>query len=187
MRDCDTILDAYLAAIARHGWIGTRIDAVAVVAGTTAAAVADVFIDRWSALHAFGRRLDRAALAGAEAESGSSVRDRFFAMMMERYDAMQPHKAAVREIWSAARRDPALAVFMLRETQLSIGRIADAAGVRTDGLAGQFRVRVLTIALIDLIPLWLDDESEDMASTMKALDGRLARLEKMATTAIGFH
>ena len=65
-------LDAWLLAIARDGWSGARIDAVADLAGSTPAAVAADFPDRWSALAGLQRRLDVATLAEAGPTAGQA-------------------------------------------------------------------------------------------------------------------
>lgn len=176
----DAILDAYLTVIARDGWAATRIDKVAALAGTTTADVAAAFIDRWAALRAYGLRLDRAALAEAASDSGASVRDRLFTMLMERFDSAQPHRGAAVMLAAAARRDPGLAAFMLTALPVSVGRIADAAGITTGGLAGAFRVQALTALYLAVARVWLKDDSADLGPTMKELDSRLAQAEQWA-------
>lgn len=174
------ILDAWLKVIARDGWAEARLGAVAELAGVTSSAAADALSDRWAALRAYGERLDKAALAEAGTEAGMSIRDRLFAMLMERFDAAQDHRAAAQALASAARRDPGLAGFMLLTLGLSIARIADAAGVRTTGWLGPARVQALTLLYLQVSRTWLEDESADLAATMKVLDSQLARAEGIA-------
>lgn len=179
MSDRDAILDAYLTVIGRDGWSATRIDAVAAEGEVSTAAVAAAFADRWQVLHAHGLRLDRAALAEA-ADGGATVRDRLFTMVMERFDAAQPHRAAAAELASAAIRDPALAGFLLVTTTASVARLADAAGVVVDGLLGPLRVQALTVLVLAVSRTWLDDTSVDLTTTMRTLDERLAQAERVA-------
>ncbi len=173
-------LDAWLDVIARDGWAAARLGAVADLAGIRASAVVEELPDRWSVLQRYGERLDRAALAEAGVDSTASVRDRLFAMFMERFDAAQSHRAAAQALAVAARRDPGLAVFMLATVGLSVARMADAAGVKTTGWLGPARVQMLTLLLLQVSRTWLDDESADLAATMKALDAQLARAEGVA-------
>ena len=174
------ILGAWLTVIARDGWANARIGAVAIVAAVDAGAVADGLPDRWAALRCYSRHLDRAALAAAAADPDESVRDRLFTVIMERFDAAQPHRSAALELDRAVRRDPGLSVFFATELPCSVARIADAAGVETTGLLGPLRVNVLTVLYLRVARVWLRDETADLAATMKALDAMLAQAERWA-------
>lgn len=176
----DLVLDAYLTVIGRDGWAAARIDAVAEVAGVSTATVAGAFADRWAALRAYGRRLDRAALGEAGGDRDASVRDRLFAMLMERFDTAQHHRPAVVALVDAARRDPGLAAYLLLALPASVARLADAAGVPTGGWLGPLRVQALTALYLAVGRVWLDDDSPDLGSTMKALDERLTQAETWA-------
>lgn len=171
------ILDAWMTVIARDGWAMARIDAVAIAAETSTAAVAAAYPDRWSALGGYGLSLDRAALAEAGTDAGASVRDRLFTLLMERFDAAQPHHDAAVELASAARRDPGLAAFMLLTVLRSVARLADAAGIATGGFIGPPRVQALTVLYLAVARVWLNDTSADLSATMKELDSRLAQAE----------
>ena len=176
----DPILAAWLTVIARDGWAGARIDAVADAAGTTTAAVAAAVPDRWAALAAFGHDLDVAALAEAGADRDASIRDRLFALFMARFDAAQPYREAARVMAAAARRDPGLAAFIALDLPRAVARLADAAGVATGGLTGPLRVQALTALYLVVARVWLTDDSADLAATMKELDARLAQAETWA-------
>lgn len=173
-------LSAWLDVIARDGWAAARIDAVADAAGTTTAVVAATLPDRFAALGAFGRALDVAALADAGVDRTASVRDRLFAMLMAWFDALQDSRAAVLELARAAARDPVLALFAGARFGPSIARIAAAAGVDTDGLAGAVRVQALVVMVMVVARTWQGDDSADLAATMKVLDERLADAEGWA-------
>jgi len=174
------ILDAWLTVIARDGWADARIDAVAATARVSTAAVAAIAADRWAALRGYGRDLDLAALAEAGTDTGASVRDRLFTLLMERFDTAQPQRAGAVELARAARRDPGLAAFMLLSLPVSIARLADAAGVATGGLLGPFRVQALTALYLAVARVWLADDSADLSATMKELDSRLGQAETWA-------
>jgi len=174
------ILGAWLTVIARDGWANARIGAVAIVAAVDAGAVADIIPDRWAALRSYGRHLDRAAIAAAAADPDASVRDRLFTMIMERFDAAQPHRGAALELRRAVTRDPGLSAFFATDLPCSVARVADAAGVYTTGLLGPLRVKVLTVLYLRVARVWLQDETADLAATMKALDALLAQAERWA-------
>lgn len=176
----EQVLDGWMAVIAAHGWRDATPQAVTVLAEVTADEVTALMPDRWSALAAFGRRLDRAALAEAASDRDASVRDRLFALLMARFDAADDHKAAVRIIGEAARRDPALAAYLLASLSLSTARIARAAGVATGGWLGPLRVEALAVLVAQVSRTWLDDTDPDLAATMKELDMALERAERWA-------
>ncbi|WP_419813966.1 hypothetical protein [Glacieibacterium sp.] len=174
----DQILDGWLAAIERDGWVLARIDSAAVLAEVSPADVAAVYPDRWSALRGMQRRLDRAALGEAGADKDASIRDRLFGLMMARFDAAEDSKPAIRVVAEAARRDPGLVAFFMVTAPVSIARIAQAAGVDTGGWLGPLRVKALTILMVQVSRTWLDDEDPDLGATMKALDAALERAER---------
>ena len=176
----DQVLDGWMAAIAAHGWREVTPQEASALAGITADEIATVLPDRWSSLAAFGRRLDRAALAEAASDRDASVRDRLFALLMARFDAAEDHKTAVHLIGEAARRDPRLAAFLLASLSLSTARIARAAGVQTGGWLGPLRVEALAALVAQVSRTWLDDTDPDLAATMKALDTALERAERWA-------
>ena len=144
----DQILDGWMATIARDGWRDARLDMVAELSGVSVSDAGATLPDRWSALSAFGRRLDRAALAEAASDPDASVRDRLFALLMARFDAADDHKSAVRALGEAAKRDPALAAFLLGSLTVSVARVAGAAGVQTGGFFGPLRVEALTAMVL---------------------------------------
>ena len=180
MTDTDSILDAWFAAFLVDGWNTARIDAVARLAGASVGEVADSFPDRWSALRGMQRRLDRAALVEAGSDTAASVRDRLFAVLMARFDAAQPQRAAITQLASVARRDPGLTAYFTATVPPSVARIAAAAGVDTTGLIGPLRVQGLLLLYARAARVWLTDDSADLAATMRALDADLERAERIA-------
>jgi len=176
----DQALNGWMSAIARDGWRDVGADAAAAIGAMDRDETAAMLPDNWSALAAFGRRLDRAALAEAASDRDASVRDRLFALLMARFDAADDHKPAVRIIGEAARRDPVLAAYLAASLSLSVKRIAAAAGVDTAGLPGFVRVEALAGLVLHVSRTWLDDTDPDLAATMKALDTALERAERWA-------
>lgn len=176
----EQVLDGWLAAIVRDGWRDARVEAAAALASVPTDEAAALLPDRWSALAAFGRRLDRAALAEAGSDRDASVRDRLFALLMARFDGADDHKAAVRCIGEAARRDPLLSAYLWGSLSLSTARVAKAAGVETGGWLGPVRVEALAAMVLQVSRTWLDDADPDLGTTMKALDTALERAERWA-------
>ncbi len=175
----DAIIDGMMAVIARDGWRATTLDAIAQEAKISATDIALQTGGRFDILSAFGKRADRIALKEADEEGGSqAVRDRLFALLMARLDALAPHKAAVRQLARASRSDPGLAAFFVTQLPRSLRLIAEVAGVDTSGLIGAARVKALCALYLGVARRWLDDDSEDQGKTMAALDKALARANR---------
>lgn len=180
MAETDAILDAWVHVITRDGWPQARIDAVARAAARSVDAVVAVAADRWDALRGLDARIERMALAEAASDPDESVRNRLFALLMGRFDAMQAHRDLARQLHAAARSDPALALFVMTLVPPMLRRLGEAAGVDAGGLLGPLRIAALSALYVQVARVWLQDDSADLSATMKALDSALARAESLA-------
>ncbi|HEX3498740.1 MAG TPA: helix-turn-helix domain-containing protein, partial [Stellaceae bacterium] len=70
------IVDAALTLAAREGWRSVSLAAIAAEAGITVLQLYAVYRSKAAILDAFHRRIDAAALAGANAADGERPRDR---------------------------------------------------------------------------------------------------------------
>lgn len=173
----DRIIDATLALLSerRYGEVGLA--DIAARAGMPLADLRRTFDGKGAILAAFARRVDIAVLDGGPAE-GESARDRLFEVMMRRFDALGPHKAAVASIARAARKDPGLACLL---HALSLGSqkwTLAAAGIKTGGCLGAVAVEGTVLVHAEALRAWLDDDDPGQARTMAALDKALRRGEK---------
>lgn len=173
----DDIIDVYLAFFAARGFGPATLAAVASHGGTTPKALVDALGDRWAALDAFTRRLDRAGLAAAEPEG--SVRDRLFDLIMARFDAATPYRDALATLSAEAQRRPALALALGATLPRTAAMYLSAAGANTIGLSGLARVHGFSALLADVGRTWLGDIDPDQGTTMRALDQRLDRAERI--------
>ena len=179
MAKLDAMIDAFMRVISRDGWTGANLEAIAREADCSVSTLVSAAGGRFDLLDAFGKRATVAALKEAEDEGGSqAIRDRLFAILMARFDALQSHRAAIRKLAEAAPRDPALALHFACAMPATMRLLADAAGVPTTGVVGAVRVKALTALYLNVARTWLSDDSEDMAKTMKALDENLARAHR---------
>jgi hypothetical protein len=173
--------NTFLDLIGQEGWAAASQDKLARQLGLSPSALLEQHGNRWDLLRAFGRQMDVAMLAQAEAQGGSqAVRDRLFALIMARFDALTPYKAGVRNLVRATRQDPKLAYFFLKNLPASMELMADAAGISTSHWLGLLKSKALNLLYLDVVRTWLDDDSEDMAKTMSLLDKRLAAAENLA-------
>jgi len=172
----DDAVHAFLAFFAARGFGPATLDAVARHAATTPAALVEAVGDRWAALDAFTRHLDRAGLAAAD--PNGSVRDRLFDLTMARFDAAVPHRAALAALSAEARRRPALALALAATLPRTAALYLSAAGANTIGVTGIVRVQAFAAMLADVGRTWLADADPDQGTTMRALDRRLDQAER---------
>jgi len=182
----DRILDAALRVAARDGWRAATLARIAVEAEVGLAALYALFASKPALLAGLLSRADRAVLADAAATAASedAPRDRLFDVVMRRFEALQPGRAGLAAI-AAAGIDPLGGLALIGPFRRSLEWTLEAAGIGSDGLAGQMRLAGLAIVYARAFRVWLDDDSADLGKTMAALDRDLARAERWATALPG--
>ncbi|MEX0839737.1 MAG: helix-turn-helix domain-containing protein [Parvibaculum sp.] len=170
----DKIIDAALRLAASRGWSGLSLAEIAKSAKVGLPALSVLFGSKGEILAAFSRRIDAEVLKAASAEdlADEVARDRLFDVLMMRFDALTPHKPALKRIAQDLRRDPVAAAGLMRPMLQSLGWMLEAAGIDSSGLAGAVRVRGLALVWGAAFRIWLDD-GDDQAKTMAELDRRL--------------
>jgi AcrR family transcriptional regulator len=172
------ITDAALTLAARQGWRSVSLAAIADEAGITVLQLYSVFRSKPAILGAFHRRVDVAALAGADEAQNERPRDRLFDIVMRRFDALGPHKPAVASILRDAPADPLAALCGVPALLNSMRWMLEASGVSASGWVGRSRVKLLLGIYVSVLRVWLADDSPDMTRTMAALDTRLRHAER---------
>jgi AcrR family transcriptional regulator len=183
----DKIISAALKLAARDGWHQLSLSDIATAAKVSLPDLAQMFPTKSALLAAWSRGIDAEVLKAAEAEDldGEAARDRLFDVLMMRFDALSPSKAAIRRISRDMARDPVAAVALLRPAMQSLGWMLEAAGIDSSGIRGALRVRGLALIWARVFRVWLDD-GEDQAKTMAELDRRLRQAEGMLATVARF-
>jgi AcrR family transcriptional regulator len=177
--EADRIVDATLALIAARGWRSVSLAAVAEEAGLTVLQVYRIFPSRLAILCGFSRRIDEAVLAApVEAEPGERPRDRLFDLIMRRFDALGPHRAALAALRRDLPFDPPAAIAAGAALLCSTRLMIETAGIPCTGLGGVVAVKLVAAAYLFAARTWSRDESPDLAPTMAALDRRLRGIER---------
>jgi ubiquinone biosynthesis protein COQ9 len=171
----DRLVDAALRLAERQGWRRTGLGEIAAEAGLPLDEAHAACPSKLALLARFHRRIDRAALAGTSA-ADEPARDRLFDALMRRFDALAPHREALRAILRDSMGDPA-ALLGLPALLRSMGWMLERAGVSAAGWRGRFRAKLLTGLYVSVLRVFLDDDSADLARTMAALDRRLRAME----------
>jgi AcrR family transcriptional regulator len=177
--DSDKIIDAALACIARQGWRRLSLADIAAEAGLPILRVYRLFSSKPAILCGFFRRIDEAVLAAPpEGEPDERPRDRVFDLLMRRFDALQPHRAALDVLARELPTDPLAALAAGAGLLRSMRWMLEAAGISAEGLGGVVAVKLTAAAYLATLRAWRRDESPDLAPTMAALDRRLRGIER---------
>lgn len=181
----DPLLDAALALAAERGWPAVTLDDAASASGLDGAAARRAVGCKAGLLRRILERTDAAMLAALDEDAGDPaipVRDRLFDVLMTRFDVLTPHREGFVAILRGLPRSPASALTCLPALGRSMGRVLEAVGQSPRPPLGPLKVKGLAVVWLATLRVWMTDESEDLAATMKALDSNLARAEEMANS-----
>jgi AcrR family transcriptional regulator len=177
--EADRIIDAALARVAEDGWRRLSLAAVAAEAGLPILRVYRNFRSKQAILCGFLRRVDEMVLAEPPpAEEAERPRDRLFDLLMRRFDAVRPYKAALEVLSRELPRDPAAALCIAVSLSRSMRWMLEAADITTGGMRGALAVKMTGAAYLAAMRVWQHDDAPDLGQTMAALDARLRRIER---------
>jgi AcrR family transcriptional regulator len=180
--EADRIINATLARIPTEGWRRLSLAAIAAEAGLPILRVYRTFGSKTAILAGLYRRVDEAVLAEPPApEPDEQPRDRLFDLLMRRFDALRPHKPALDVLRRELPADPFSALCAGAALLNSMRWMLEAADVDTAGLRGAVAVKLTAVAYLSVMPVFLHDDTPDLARTMAALDARLRRIERWFT------
>jgi AcrR family transcriptional regulator len=177
-------LDAFLLLIGEKGYGAVTLREVAQRAGLGFAELYALFPDKASLVSSFMARVDAEVMAGTSSATDpeETARDRLFDLMMRRYDALKPHRAALRAVRQAMMGDPLLALGLGAAVRRSMACMLEAASLAADGLPGAARQTGLMAIHYAVLGAFDRDDTVDLSKTMAALDRRLRTAEKWAET-----
>src|SRR6184192_596853 len=133
--DSDRIIDAALAGIVRQGWRRLSLADIAAEAGLPILRVYRLFSSKPAILCGFFRRIDETVLAAPpEGEPDERPRDRVFDLLMRRFDALQPYRAALDVLARELPTDPLAALAAGAGLLRAMRWMLEAAGIATGGL-----------------------------------------------------
>ena len=103
-----------------------------------------------------------------------------FELIFARFDEMLPYRGGLKSIANASMTDGGAAICGYQRLSRSMRWTLDAAGVNSSGIAGTLKVKFLVGVYLRALRVWLSDETEDFAKTMKVVDQSLAQAERWA-------
>src|SRR5690606_525007 len=119
-------------------------------------------------------------------DDSQSVRDRLFELIMRRFEAMEPPRAAVMAMEQGQDRDPTLMAAAHQRHVRCARWVLAIAGLEADGMTGQARAQGLGVIIGQARAAWRGDTAGDFAKTMASLDRNLRRAEEMFGRWAGF-
>ncbi|MEK9661322.1 MAG: TetR family transcriptional regulator, partial [Alphaproteobacteria bacterium] len=150
------IVDAAFEIIVEQGWRAITLDAVAVRCGIERAEVYRLTPSPAAILDLFARRIDLALLdetapappeesdtGAVDGTGGGMARDRLFDILMRRFEALAPYRAALGILARDLPRDPATVAATLPQARRSFALMLREAGIDDRGLRGAVRVAAL--------------------------------------------
>ncbi len=177
----DHVIETAMGLAAETGWRTLSLAEIADAAKLPLSKVYPVFSSKQAILDAFSRRIDAAVLAAEAPDSREgAARDRLFDVLMRRFDALGPYRAALGNIVFDQACDPLSALCSLCQLRRSLACTLEAAMLSAGGLRGAIRIKGLGVVYLATFRVWLRDDSPDMAPTMAALDRHLRRLDGLA-------
>lgn len=176
---------AALALAERRSWSQVTLADIAREAGLSLAVLLAELPSKTAVLAAFQRRIDREVLAGGEV-GDASARDRLFELLMRRFEALKPHRQALKSILMAAPHDPASVICGWSGLLHAMITTLALAGLPAEGLGGLFRAKWLALIYGSVLPVFFADGTRDLSRTMAALDARLRRVEEVVNWARGW-
>ncbi|MGE0828315.1 MAG: TetR family transcriptional regulator [Hyphomonadaceae bacterium] len=179
----EALAKAALAVAAQKPW---REATLADLAGAAGRPIADFYPAAMAdAVECAEEGFDR-AMAEGEIAPNASVRDRLFDLIMRRFEAMEPHRAAVLAMEAGQDRDP-VAMGAAHQRHVRAARWAlTLAGLEADGMSGNARAQGLGVIIGQARAAWRGDADGDFAKTMASLDKNLRRAEEMFGRFAGF-
>jgi AcrR family transcriptional regulator len=172
----ERIIDAFMALLAEKPIEQIGLAEIARGAGVSLSDLRGAFDSTLAILAAYVKQIDRAVLAGEDADMAEEPpRERLFDVLMRRIELLAPHKAAVRSLMRSAVRNPGLALALQGLGLRSQQWMLTAADIGAAGPRGFLRAQGLALLFASVLRTWVDDDDPGLARTMAALDRALAR------------
>ncbi len=176
------LIDAAMYLAARRRWGEIIINDIAQEAGLSAAEALVIFPSKHSILDAFSKRIDQEVLSQLRADppADESPKDLLFDILMRRFEIMSIYRAGLARLFADLGSYPCAALRRLLALRHSMSLTLEAAGISAAGPGGSLRLHGLIAIYIYCLTVWFKDESEDLATTMAAVDKGVSLADKVA-------
>ena len=142
----ERIIEAFMALLAEKPFDEIGLAEIAREAGVSLSDLRGAFGSTLAILAAHMKEIDRAVLAGIDADIAEEPpRERLFDVLMRRLELLEPHKAAVRSLLRSAARNPGLAFALNGLAVRSQQWMLTAADIGAAGPRGMLRAQGLAL------------------------------------------
>ena len=177
----DSIGAAFMALLAEKRFEDIGFGEIARRAEVSLAELRGKYSSKIAMLAAHMRELDRAVLAGIDADMAEEEpRERLFDVLMRRLDLHVPHKPAVRSLRRSMMGNPGLALALNGLALRSMQWMLTAADIPASGPKGMVRAQGLAMLYASVLRTWVDDDDPGQARTLAALDRALSSGQRWA-------
>jgi len=172
-------IEALLSLSAEQPWVDIGLADIAAKGDLSLSQLRGLFPSKGAILSAYSRQVDQAVLDGIdESMAHEPAHERLFDVLMRRIDVLAPHKKAIGVISKALLADPLSLAAWNRVVTNSMQWMLVAAGIGAEGPLGAVRAQGLALAWARIVRVWLKDEDEGLATTMKEVDRQLRSGER---------
>ena len=114
-------------------------------------------------------------------------KDRLFAILMERFEALQPYKTVVSSSLNSISQDPLTLKKISKQFKYSMFLMLENADLLSHSTVyNDMKSIGLGVIYIDSLRVWVNDSSVDMDKTMAYLDKRLSQADSVLQTLKNF-
>ncbi|WP_222876771.1 TetR/AcrR family transcriptional regulator [Terrihabitans soli] len=178
----DRAVDALLELLTEKDWSAVTLGDIAAKAGMSLAELRAAYPSKGAILSGFARRIDQSVLKPSPEIDGQPARERLFDVMMRRFEALKPYKAAIRSARRGLLADPVAASSWNKVEVNSAQWMLAAAGIEESGAYAAIKAQGLAVIFASLLGTFLDDDDPDLTKTMRELDVQLRRAERLVET-----
>ena len=107
-----------------------------------------------------------------------SIRESIMESLLHWFETYKPFRSQIHQLNRSARSHPELALRLLSNLEAMIRRTLVLSGDPALGLRGVARVKGVTGVFLATARVWMTDDSNDLAATMKELDRRMSQGEE---------
>ncbi len=180
------LVSSALSLAETYGWRRVTLGQIAEEAGIPLVDLYRLYPSKSSILNGFVDQIDEAVLASKfDHGADDSARDRLFDVLMRHFELLGPEKRGLQAVARDSMGDPCALLCHGARLLRSMNWMLEAAGIGSAGLNGRVRTKGLAVIYASVLPVWLRDDSADMAKTMATLDRRLTRAESLAAMVWG--
>ena len=107
-----------------------------------------------------------------------SIREKIIESLLHWFETYAPYRPQIEQLKRSARSHPDLALRLFVGLEALIRHILVVSGDPAPGFKGMVRVKGVAGVFLATARVWMKDESDDLATTMKTLDQRMSQAEE---------